>query len=216
METTREASPDEADRLRAVHMGGSNGKRQGNDRNTDPPGVITFAPTVQGARALTDHDVISPWRDHFIWLHHCSTNDANALQDWTDAALREDYYFKKGHWMNLLVRPQVQVYAIAVGSDPASPLWATAGLVIVYHNTRLLNLYVAKEYRSMALGTEVMRTISPNEVRAKTDMTAGDPTPFYERLGYEVQQQEQGPNGTISIMRKRVHASVPWLNQNGK
>lgn len=154
---------------------------------------------------------MAPWRDHFIWLHHCCTNDANALQDWTDAALREDYYFKKGHWLNLLNRPAVQVYALAVGADPNSPLWSTAGIVIVYHNTRLLNLYLAKELRSLGLGTEVMKLISPSEIRAKTDMSAGDPTAFYERLGYEQHSTGEGPNGTIAILRKKGHASVSWL-----
>lgn len=185
----------------------------------NPKACILFAPTLEAAKALSPHDVIAPWLDHFIWLHHCALSDAPALQDWTDAALKDDYWFRRGHWLALLSRPQVQVYAAATGGDPESPLWSTAAIAIVYHNTRLLNLYVAKEFRGMSLGTELMRILSPVEIRAKTDMSAGDPTPFYERLGYTVQSTGEGPNGTISVMRRPATSTVPWLQgarPNGK
>lgn len=185
------------------------------DHSINPKASVLFAPTLEAAKALSSHDVISPWNDHFVWLHHCSIQEAPALQDWTDAALKDDYWFRRGHWIALLSRPQVQVYAAACGVDPESPYWSTAAIAIVYQNTRLLNLYVAREYRGMSLGTELMRLLAPVEIRAKTDMSAGDPTPFYERLGYTVQSTGEGPNGTISVMRKPASSSVPWL-QNGK
>jgi GNAT superfamily N-acetyltransferase len=165
---------------------------------------------------LSPNDILCPWKENYLWIHRCGLTDHQALQDWADAALKDDYYFKRGHFQALLAKVTVQVYAAAVGTAPDSPTWATSAFAIVYQGTRLLNLYIAKEFRSMGLGSFIMRYLSPSEIRAKTDMTAGDPRAFYERLGYTVQSTGEGPNGTIAIMRNDTASTIPWMKNDAK
>ncbi len=216
MEPTRDQSPDDHHGVRPVLLGGTVPHTTPTPSHTAAPGGVSFAPTLHDAKALNEHDIMAPWRDHWVWLHHCGLPDAPALQDWTDAALRGDYWFRKGHWISLLNKPTVSVFAAATAAAPESPRWACGAIAIVYASTRLLNLYVAPDLRQLGLGTRILELLSPTEIRAKTDMSAGDPTPFYTRLGYTIQSTGEGPHGNISIMRRNDPSTPAWLTTNGK
>ncbi|MFA5436521.1 MAG: GNAT family N-acetyltransferase [Candidatus Neomarinimicrobiota bacterium] len=64
------------------------------------------------------------------------------------------------------------------------------GWAVKHPNGSLLHLLIAGNYRSQGYGTKLLQAIRPQTIRAKTNQSTGDPTPFYVRHGYRVTEQK--------------------------
>lgn len=111
-------------------------------------------------------------------LYECCEEDHLAVQEWLDRHLRGDYLFKKNHLKNIITRPTATLFAILFDG-------MYVGTAIVYAGSVLHNIMIADEFRSLGIGEAVIRYLAPGVIRAKTNMQAGDPVPFYKKLGYE-------------------------------
>lgn len=116
-------------------------------------------------------------------LVRCVEADCNLLADWCDSVLGRDYFFKRRHILSILQRPTNDVWAVRVDGF-------FGGMAIVYRDCVLDNLYIAPEYREGGIGSAVLQELRPQRIRSKTNMLAGDPTPFYERNGYVLDQPD--------------------------
>jgi len=74
------------------------------------------------------------------------------------------------------------------------------GVAILTHGTRLVNALVHPAYRGLGIGKELVSHSGAREVRAKLDMSTGDPRGFYESLGFEPTNQFN-TKGNVQLMR---------------
>lgn len=75
----------------------------------------------------------------------------------------------------------------------------------------LWNLYVHPKYRKRHIGGMLIEHTKPQIIRSKRDQVTGDPTPFYEKMGYRITQANQGAKKNINIMEYfgSVDSGVP-------
>lgn len=140
-------------------------------------------------------------------LHPCGPLDAAPLSDFTDSHLHKDYFFRLSHWREKLADPAFQVYSLSELVHEQPDMLILQGIAITYRSSRLLNLYLAEEIRTLGIGSLLIEALQPDEIRCKTNMSQGDPTQWYVRQGYDVLQEKQGKNGTITILRRARHDS---------
>jgi GNAT superfamily N-acetyltransferase len=115
---------------------------------------------------------------------------------WIDTHLWKDYYMPRRQLRELLARPQSDVWALVFQGE-------MVGLAVVWGELRLHNLFLDSAWRGKGLGTVVVEALGIEEVRAKTNMSTGDPTRFYEKMGFETKQIE-GKSGHIKVMRRTL------------
>jgi len=113
---------------------------------------------------------------------------------WIDTHLRRDYFLPRRQLRELLSRPNSDTWVIVVGSE-------VVGLAVVWGELRLHNLFLDAGWRGKGIGTVIVRALGIEEVRAKRDMSTGDPKPFYQAIGFKT-QEIQGKNGTIEVMTR--------------
>jgi GNAT superfamily N-acetyltransferase len=123
--------------------------------------------------------------------------------DWLDVHLKGDYYFRRGHLAGILSRSINTVSWVVVDGEPA-------GVVIVYQQTTLHNLYLAPAFRKSGIGQALMDHFQPQVIRAKTNMVAGDPVPFYQKAGFEVTSCD--PNRPWIVLMERNGMNVQQAN----
>jgi GNAT superfamily N-acetyltransferase len=112
-----------------------------------------------------------------ITIEQCGPEDLEPMLDRLETLLHEDYFFRRKHFAAILARPNAAVYAIRVDFD-------FAAIAIVYNGSTLQNLYVHPEHRRQGVGEAVLSLLNPDVVRAKGNMSQGNPVPFYEKQGY--------------------------------
>jgi len=118
-----------------------------------------------------------PLTEVVLWLKKCGPDDGDALQTFLDAALDADYFVRRGHLQNLLKSADTEVYAGLIDGG-------LVAVAITYRHTTLHNLYVAAPFRGLGVGKAILKVLNVVAVRAKTNMSTGDPTAFYERAGF--------------------------------
>jgi GNAT superfamily N-acetyltransferase len=141
-----------------------------------------------------------------VTVRRATPEDAEALVDWADVGLQGDYFFRRGHLVNLLTKPAAAVWVVIVDGY-------LRGLMILYRGSMLHNLYLAPEVRQLGIGRALLALFRPAQVRAKTNMLAGDPTPFYQANGYgPVGPDPERPH--IQVMQRLdQHAAAQALPQ---
>ncbi|GIW82598.1 MAG: hypothetical protein KatS3mg105_4405 [Gemmatales bacterium] len=133
---------------------------------------------------------LGTFRRRPVFVARCTLDDLDALQQFSDAVLRRDYFFKKGHWQYLLSSPHLNaVWAIGLGAkgrkESDEPL-ELVGLFVQHAKSILYNFFLRDDVRGQGLGGMVLQHFQPQTIRAKMDMSTGDPTGFYEKHGYRV------------------------------
>ena len=119
--------------------------------------------------------------------------DAAPLSFFFDAVLRRDYFVRRGQLMEMLTSRYHQVYVAEIDA-------VLVGVAVTTHGTRLVNALVHPAYRGLGIGRALVQATGATEVRAKVDMSTGDPRGFYRALGFE--SAERGGNGgNIETMR---------------
>jgi ribosomal protein S18 acetylase RimI-like enzyme len=137
-----------------------------------------------------------------LHLFEVTHSDCLAVEHFADAVLRDDFFFRKGHWLSLISDSRVQLLVARV-QHPGSGEWSEIlGVVVLYADSVLHNLFLARWCRGLGLGSAIIEAISPSVIRAKVDMSSGDPTGFYNRLGFTHEEARKGKRGQIRILTK--------------
>lgn len=128
-----------------------------------------------------------------LTLRPAGPRDAAALEFFCDAMLRKDYFLRRGQLQEMLAGQRHRVFVAEIDR-------VLVGMAITTRGTRLVNALVHPAYRGLGIGRALVGYSGATEVRAKIDMSTGDPRPFYRALGFQSAGEAQGrPN--IKIMR---------------
>jgi len=120
--------------------------------------------------------------------------DLVPLQFFFDALLRRDYFLRRGQLKEILHGPHHRVYVAEIDA-------VLVGAAILTAGTRLVNVLVHPAYRGLGIGRELVNGSGASELRAKLDMSSGDPRGFYESLGFAPTGRRNG-KGNIELMRR--------------
>jgi len=121
-------------------------------------------------------------------------SDEAPLGFFFDTVLRRDYFLRRGQLRDMLKSPYHQVYVAEIDD-------VLVGVAITTKGTRLVNALVHPNYRGLGIGRALVEYSGATEVRAKLDMSSGDPRGFYMGMGFAAVGRAPGrPN--IEIMRR--------------
>lgn len=121
-------------------------------------------------------------------------SDETAIQFFFDTALRRDYFIRRGQLRELLDGRYHRVWVAEIDL-------ILVGVAITTRGTRLVNALVHPGYRGLGIGRALVEASGATEVRAKLDMSTGDPRGFYEAMGFQC-SGERNEKGNIEVMRK--------------
>lgn len=108
--------------------------------------------------------------------------------------LRKDYFLRRGQLNEMLRGPHHRVYVAEIDG-------VLVGAAVMTRGTRLVNALVHPAYRGLGIGRALVQHSGATEVRAKLDMSSGDPRGFYAALGFTSTGQVNG-KGNIEVMRR--------------
>jgi GNAT superfamily N-acetyltransferase len=130
-----------------------------------------------------------------LTVRPANQGDAVPLGFFFDAVLRKDYFLRRGQLVDMLASPYHQVLVAEIDS-------ILVGVAVTTRGTRLVNALVHPAYRGLGIGRALLQQSGATEVRAKTDMSSGDPRGFYAALGFRPVGRVDG-KGNIEVMRLR-------------
>jgi ribosomal protein S18 acetylase RimI-like enzyme len=137
-----------------------------------------------------------------LTVRPANQGDAVPLGFFFDAVLRKDYFLRRGQLADMLASPYHQVLVAEIDG-------ILVGVAVTTRGTRLVNALVHPAYRGLGIGRALIQQSGATEVRAKTDMSSGDPRGFYAALGFRPVGRAEG-KGNIEVMRlrgKRISAT---------
>lgn len=111
-----------------------------------------------------------------------------------DTVLRKDYFLKRGQLADILTGGHHRVFVAEIDA-------VLVGVAIVSGPSRLINALVHPAYRGLGIGAALVQASGAREVRAKLDMSSGDPRAFYRRLGFRGTGR-RNEKGNIELMRR--------------
>lgn len=121
----------------------------------------------------------SPARRHppRLRIRPAMPGDLVPLRFFFDAMLRKDYFLRTGQLEEMLRGPHHRVLVAEIDS-------ILVGVAVLTAGTRLVNALIHPAYRGLGIGAELVKRSGATQVRAKLDMSTGDPRRFYESLGF--------------------------------
>lgn len=147
--------------------------------------------------------------DDFVGMKECTValfevthSDCQAVEHFADAVLRDDFFFRKGHWLSLLSDSRVQLFVVRIQQQGQTTWSEILGVVVLYADSVLHNIFLARWCRGFGMGAAVINALAPEKIRAKADMSTGDPTNFYHRLGFTHEAERSGKRGQIRVLTK--------------
>lgn len=132
-----------------------------------------------------------------VLFHFARSADAAALSEFFDRTIRDDCFMPLGRIAEMIARRRTHRILLAVEGD------RIIGAAIATAGSRLLNLAVSPQRRGRGIGAELVRLLAPTYIRAKTNMSAGDPTPYYEGLGYCAGRLTESDRGNRVVREMR-------------
>ena len=135
-------------------------------------------------------------------LFEVTHSDCQAVEHFADAVLRDDFFFRKGHWLSLVADSRVQLFVVRVQQQGQATWSEIMGVVVLYADSVLHNLFLARWCRGLGVGAAIINALAPDKIRAKADMSSGDPTGFYHRLGFTHEAAREGKRGQIRVLTK--------------
>ncbi|MGD8452022.1 MAG: GNAT family N-acetyltransferase [Phycisphaerae bacterium] len=145
------------------------------------------------------HETDGPAR---LVLRRAESSDVSPLQFFYDVFLRRDYFFRRGQLAEIVGGPYHQVYVAELDG-------VLVGAAVTTRGHRLVNLLVHPAYRGLHIGSMLLQISRATEVRAKVDITSGDPRGFYQANGFISTGQVNG-KGNVETLRLS-----PGVNGNG-
>lgn len=110
-----------------------------------------------------------------------------------DTVLRRDYFVRRGQLEDLVNGGYHQVYVAEIDA-------VLVGVAITTGGSRLVNALVHPAYRGLGIGKALVSFSGATEVRAKLDMSTGDPRGFYRSMGFVSTGVRTG-KGNIEVLR---------------
>lgn len=132
-------------------------------------------------------------------VRRAQPSDETPLQFFFDTALRNDYFVRRGQLAEILRATRHEVYVAELDA-------VLVGVAITTRGTRLINVLVHPAYRGLGIGRALVEQTGVSEVRAKLDMSTGDPRGFYRALGFKPTGQRNA-KGNTELMRRRRSAA---------
>jgi N-acetylglutamate synthase-like GNAT family acetyltransferase len=129
-----------------------------------------------------------------LTLRRATPSDAEPLQFLFDAALRQDYFLRRGQLEEMLAGNRHEVWLAEIDR-------VLVGVAVTTRHSRLVNVLVHPAYRGLGVGRALVNASRAAEIRAKRDMSSGDPTAFYQRIGFEP-TGTTNERGNIELMRR--------------
>ena len=126
-------------------------------------------------------------------VRRAEASDEIPLGFFFDTVLRKDYFVRRGQLNDILNGKYHQVHVAEIDT-------VLVGVAITTRGSRLVNALVHPAYRGLGIGRELVRASGATEVRAKIDMSSGDPRGFYESLGFS-RTGEFNDKRNIEVMR---------------
>jgi GNAT superfamily N-acetyltransferase len=124
----------------------------------------------------------------------CQT-DLVPLNFFFDTALRRDYFVRRGQLEDFVNGHHHEVYVAEIDA-------VLVGVAITTRGSRLVNALVHPAYRGLGIGKALLERSGATEVRAKLDMSTGDPRGFYRALGF-VSTSARNDKDNVELMRRR-------------
>jgi GNAT superfamily N-acetyltransferase len=173
---------------------GGNGQRPAADGNGGPRPVVD-GNNGQGAAIGGNNGQ----RPATLGVRPAGASDLVPLTFFFDTVLRKDYFLRRGQLADMLGSPYHQVYVAEIDA-------ILVGIAITTRGTRLVNALVHPAYRGLGVGKALVGFSGATEVRAKTDMSTGDPRGFYAALGFKAtgDTNDKGNIEIMSVDKKRV------------
>lgn len=122
-------------------------------------------------------------------------SDHAPLQFFFDTVLRRDYFLRRGQLEEMLRSDRHSVFVAEFDL-------VLVGVAVLTRGARLVNALVHPAYRGLGVGRALVEESGAREVRAKLDMSTGDPRSFYASLGFSPTGERNG-KGNIELMRRR-------------
>jgi GNAT superfamily N-acetyltransferase len=129
-----------------------------------------------------DLPAIVNFTDHYLSAH---APDKSLRPPHTDAFITRRQHADKIKYATVLLAFDNQTLVA----------WAIKG-----KNGSLFNILTHPNYRHHGIATAMIKRLHPAIIRSKTDQSTGDPTPFYESLGYHVTATAQGKQHNITLL----------------
>jgi N-acetylglutamate synthase-like GNAT family acetyltransferase len=126
-------------------------------------------------------------------IRRATKKDIPKIMAFVDIHLRADWLVRRPYLNDNLNRG----YVYLIEHENKLIAWA-----ICSHDGRLWNLLVRPDHRGKGLGGEFIKALNPTIIRSKSDQSTGDPTDFYQKLGYEILEKKVGRKKNINIMKK--------------
>lgn len=127
-------------------------------------------------------------------IREATATDVAPLNFFFDTVLRNDYFLKRGQLQDMINSRNHRVFVAEID-------FILVGVAILTGQTRLVNALVHPAYRGLRIGRALIETSGAKQVRAKIDMSTGDPRPFYHALGFQPTGQHNH-KGNIELMQR--------------
>ncbi len=141
-----------------------------------------------------------------VSVRRCIEADLEPLLDRLDVILQGDYFFRAKHMAGILARPHNAVWAVMVQGE-------FAGVVIIYKQSTLHNLYISNSHRGQGVGTALLKFFQPEVIRSKGNMRMGDPGPFYQENGYVATGADPTKNHIVTMSKPKNPAQAEQLSR---
>lgn len=152
-------------------------------------------------------EATGPARAAPLTVRRAERGDLTPLGFFFDTVLRRDYFVRRGQLADILGGRHHEVYVAEIDT-------VLVGVAITTRGSRLVNALVHPAYRGLGIGRELVRASGATEVRAKIDMSTGDPRGFYRSLGFAGTGQ-RNDQGNIELMRRRPGERADGLARAG-
>jgi GNAT superfamily N-acetyltransferase len=129
-----------------------------------------------------------------LTVRPASRGDLVPLSFFFDAVLRRDYFMRRGQLEDLIRGSYHEVYVAEIDG-------VLVGVAVTTRGSRLVNALVHPAYRGLGIGRELVNYSGATEVRAKLDMSSGDPRGFYRSLGF-VSTGVRNGKGNVEVLRR--------------
>lgn len=139
----------------------------------------------------------NPRAEH-LRIRRAGPTDLVPLEFFFDSVLRKDYFLRRGQLKDMLNGRHHDVYVAEIDA-------VLVGVAVLTQPARLVNALVHPAYRGLGIGRALVEHSDANEVRAKLDVSTGDPTDFYRSLGF-APTGERNRKGNIALLRREPPA----------
>lgn len=119
--------------------------------------------------------------------------DLVPLSFFFDTALRKDYFLRRGQLADMLKNKHHNIFVAEIDC-------VLVGVAITSAGSRLINALVHPAYRGLGIGRALVEQSGATEVRAKLDMSSGDPRGFYQSMGFSA-TGKTNTKGNIELMK---------------